>query len=107
MLIQSSIVGIVVAWYVGDVSNIAAGLPTMLLQAGYSRDHEREADAYAAAMLRFNGIPPARLGDMLAKLEAAHLASQNEAEDSPLDYLSSHPVTRERVEALRGDGTIR
>ena len=105
MLIQSSIVGIVVAWYVGDVSNIAAGLPTLLLQAGYSREHEREADEYAAAMFRFNGIPPSRLGDMLAKLEAAHGGGDDEA--GALDYLSSHPVTRERIEALRGAGSGR
>ena len=44
MLIQGSIVGAVVAWYTGDVSSVAAGLPSFLLQARYSRNHEREAD---------------------------------------------------------------
>lgn len=100
MLIQGSIVGIVVAWYVGDVSNVAAGLPTLLLEAGYSRDHEREADEYAAALFRLNGLPPSRLADMLAKLEAAHGGSAEDA-DSAMDYLSSHPASRERIEALR------
>ncbi|TCJ18018.1 M48 family metallopeptidase [Parasulfuritortus cantonensis] len=101
MLIQSSIVGLVVAWYMGDVSSFAAGLPTMLLEAGYSRDHEREADAYAANMLRRNGIPAARLGDMLVRLEAAHRDAVA-SDGSALDYLSSHPASRERIEALRG-----
>lgn len=105
MLVQSSIVAIVVAWYIGDVSNVAAGLPTLLIEAGYSRDHEREADQYATALLRFNGLSPARLADMLAKLESAH----DEGEDaegtggSAFDYLSSHPATRKRIESLRGD----
>lgn len=100
MLIQSSVVGMVAAWYAGDVSSVAAGLPTVLLEAGYSRDFERAADAYGAAMLAANGIPRARLGDMLARLEAAHGAGTGAA--SALDYLSSHPASRERIEALRG-----
>lgn len=104
MLIQSSIVGVVVAWYMGDVSNIAAGLPTMLLEAGYSRDHEREADQYGAALLRHNGLSPDLLAGMLEKLETAHHAARDEQRQDPLDYLSSHPITRERVQALRGEG---
>lgn len=100
MLIQGSIVGIVVAWYVGDVSNVAAGLPTLLLEAGYSREHEREADTYAAALFRLNGLPPSRLADMLAKLEAAHGGAEGDA-GGAMDYLSSHPASRERIQALR------
>jgi len=102
MLIQSSIVGVVVAWYVGDVSNIAAGLPSMLLSAGYSREHEREADEYAAAMLTLNNISPTRLGDILAKLETVHGSDADAKGRNIFDYLSSHPATRERIEALRG-----
>jgi Zn-dependent protease with chaperone function len=117
MLIQGSIVAFVVSWYIGDVSSVAAGLPTLLLQARYSRDHEREADHYGAAMLKANGISPGRLADMLAKLEAAHRdkaqpaekpekADQQESARSAAqrrgisDYLASHPATRERIDAL-------
>lgn len=107
MLIQGSIVGFAVAWYVGDVSSVAAGLPTMLLQARYSRDHEREADAYAAAMLRANGLPAHRLADMLDRMEQAHMSKQDGGEDDQLEelggYLASHPATRERIEALERD----
>lgn len=105
MLIQGSIVGAVVAWYIGDVSSVAAGLPTLMLQMRYSRDHEREADTYAASMLKENGISPVRLADMLMRLEQAH-ASRTEqqekaAEESGLsDYFASHPATRERIQAL-------
>lgn len=104
MLIQGSIVAIAVAWYLGDVSNVAAGLPTLLLQARYSRQHEREADAYAAAMLRRNGIAPRRLADMLRRMAHAHGARQ-EGEGLEWDgriggYLSSHPATPERIRVL-------
>jgi Zn-dependent protease with chaperone function len=88
---------------VGDVSSIAAGLPTLLLQARYSRDHEREADAYAANMLKENGIPPKRLADMLERLEKSHApegAPQTRDEGGSGDYLASHPATRERIKAL-------
>ncbi len=104
MLIQGSIVGFVVAWYLGDVSSVAAGLPAMLLQARYSRDHEREADEYAAAMLEANGISPRRLADMLEKLEQSHARKARGADGEKADvfggYLASHPATRERIRAL-------
>lgn len=109
MLIQGSIIAFVVAWYLGDVSNVAAGFPVLLLQARYSRDHEREADWFAAALLKANGIAPRRLGDMLAKLEAAHRERAGDAakgsaggreRQSVSDYYSSHPATRERIETL-------
>lgn len=104
MLIQGSVVGFVLAWYIGDVSTVAAGLPALLLQARYSREHEREADRYAATVLKANAIPPQRLADMLGRLEASHAecaSDEKAAESSGLDYLASHPATRERIEALK------
>ena len=110
MLIQGSIVAFVVSFYMGDVSSAAAGLPTLLLQARYSRNHEREADQYGAAMLKANGMSPRRLADMLAKLEAAHRApsSKDDGEapaksnepSGPSQYLKSHPATQERIDDL-------
>ncbi len=114
MLIQGSIVAFVVSWYIGDVSSVAAGLPTLVLQAKYSRNHEREADEFGAAMLKANGMSPRRLADMLAKLEASHRAKPGKPKDKQnetdveqssrrggvSDYLASHPATRERIDAL-------
>lgn len=114
MLIQGSIVAFVVSWYIGDVSSVAAGLPTLLLQASYSREHEAESDRYAAAMLRANGISPKRLGDMLQKLELAHRktgdgrhqSARTETEKDARregafnDYFATHPGTSERIRAL-------
>lgn len=112
MLIQGSIVAFVVSWYIGDVSSVAAGLPTLLLQASYSREHEAESDRYAAAMLRANGISPKRLGDMLQKLERAHrktgdgkhepagAETGSRREGALNDYFATHPGTAERIRAL-------
>jgi Zn-dependent protease with chaperone function len=105
MLIQGSIVAFIVAWYVGDVSNVAAGLPILLLQARYSRTHESEADRFAGAMLKANGISPRRLSSMLARMEAARDGAAREerkprGQSGTFDYLSSHPATAERIRQL-------
>ncbi len=92
--LQSSVVGLVVTWYLGDVSSLVAAIPAALLDARYSRDLEREADAYARRMLEFNSLPPTLLARMLDRLEAAHGGR------SKAGYLDSHPATEERVEAL-------
>jgi len=106
MVLQSSVVGLVLTWYMGDVSTLLATVPAVVMQAKYSRDMEREADEYAERTLQLNALSPCLLSTMLAKLEAAHLAAPNGEKDRPvanagkanvvMDYLSSHPATRER-----------
>jgi Zn-dependent protease with chaperone function len=97
-MLQSSIVGLLVAWYIGDVSTIAAAAPTALIEAKYSRDLEREADAYAAALLTANGIDVRHLIALLRRLD-----EKARADGAPegLKYLSSHPATSERLDRLR------
>jgi Zn-dependent protease with chaperone function len=102
LLVESSVVGFLLTWYIGDVSSLAASVPAALLQAKFSREHEAAADAYGARMLDANGLSPALLASMLEKLEASHRRPGATAEKGSVsDYLSSHPATRERIEALR------
>ena len=108
MVLQSSVVGLVLAWYVGDVSGLLATAPAIIAQAKYSRDMEREADEYAEKTLQVNGLSPCLLSSILAKLEAFQLAKANEKgpeadagkHDVAMDYLSSHPATQERISLL-------
>lgn len=112
MLLQSSIVGLVLTWYVGDISTLLAGAPTLLLQAKYSRDMEREADEYAAQVLQRNGMSTCLLADMLSKLEISHQkkvaetaqkrhdTTKRNANNIAADYLASHPGTRERTKMI-------
>lgn len=92
-IIQTSAVGAVTAALFGDVSSLVAGIPTMMLYMKYSRDAEREADDYAVAMLKANGISPMTLASAFEKLE------QKTGRPSP--YLSSHPPADERIERIR------
>lgn len=80
---------------IGSVTDLAAGLPSLLLQSGYSRDMEREADAYALAWLNTACIPAQRFADILGRLDP-------DASDTSL--LDSHPGTRERIEPFLARG---
>lgn len=98
-LIQNSLISILLAVVAGDVSAIAAAASSSLLEASYSRDLEREADAYAIETLRGSRIPLRHLADMLQRLETAAGAAGN---SSALKYLSTHPATDERIRQLSG-----
>lgn len=105
-MLQASVVGLAMAWYVGDVSSILAAAPTALLETRYSRDFERRADDFAARTLALNNISTGRLGEMLAKLEEAYAGKKPGKADGKqpewLDYLSTHPATAERIRNLQG-----
>jgi Zn-dependent protease with chaperone function len=93
---QRSSIVLLVALLFGDAGSLAGfavAIPTFLLESGYSREMESEADAYALRILPEKGIPPAALADVLRRIDPG---------DTPgwLDYLSSHPPTEERVRAL-------
>ncbi|MBI4755640.1 MAG: M48 family metallopeptidase [Betaproteobacteria bacterium] len=99
LVLQGSMVALFMTWYVGDVSTLLAAAPTVLIQARYSRDMEREADAWAARWLRANGLSPLLLSGMLERLEAAHRRAASEGGET--GYLDSHPASGDRIRALR------
>ncbi|HUP90718.1 MAG TPA: M48 family metallopeptidase [Solimonas sp.] len=103
MLVQGTIVGAFAAWWIGDTSTLLAAVPAALAQAHYSRGFETQADQYAVAMLRANGISPARLADLLEKLLSAHHVATGKDGEGWSDYLQSHPAPAERIRALRGE----
>jgi len=98
-LIQNSLISVLLALVAGDVSAIAAAASSSLLEASYSRDLEREADAYAIEILKTNRVPLKYFADMLRRLETAAGAAGS---SSALRYLSTHPATEERIRQLSG-----
>jgi Zn-dependent protease with chaperone function len=102
LLWQSSFIGVGLTWLLGDVSMLAAGASSALLQAKYSRDLEREADAYAADVLDRNDIPRAHFTRILQRLQESAEAKLGR-NPGVFDYLSSHPLTSERIEAIQAD----
>lgn len=95
--IQSSLMGLLAALVVGDISSVSSAvtaLPLILTELGYSRAFEREADAHAVKMLESHGIAPQRLADILQRLDPLHTGGHS--------YLATHPPTPERVRAILG-----
>jgi Zn-dependent protease with chaperone function len=97
-VIQGSALGALSAYLFGDLSTVLAGVPAAMLTLRYSRDHEREADDFAIKVMQRNGLSPAALADVLTRL-----ASQGKEGRAPA-FLSTHPQTRARIEALRSAG---
>jgi Zn-dependent protease with chaperone function len=102
-LFQNSVVGLAVTWFLGDVSVLAAAPPTALLRAKYSRDFERDADAFAVSLLDANHISREHFARMLERLDQLRRgrAPGTGESDSLSAYTASHPVTAERLESVR------
>jgi Zn-dependent protease with chaperone function len=94
-LLQSSVVGAFLTFYIGDISQLLAATPAAIVEAHYSQELEQEADDYAALVLIRNGMSPERLADALGALAKRHPAS------SASSFLSSHPSTDARIRRLR------
>lgn len=92
--IQGTAVSLLMTAWFGDVSSAAVVFSGQLLQAGYSRDAEREADRFAARQLdRCCGSRDGLTGS-LEKL-ARHAGG-----DGP-SWFGSHPDTQARIAAIR------
>lgn len=110
-VLQSSGLGLVILVVTGDVSSISASvsaIPVVLTELGYSRAFEYEADRYAAQALAAQNIPASRLTTLLERLEQANGCTKphEECPDASPDgrwasYLSTHPSTAERQQALQ------
>lgn len=121
-MIEGTVIGAFFAWWLGDFSPLIAAAPVGLLQAQHSREFEIEADLIAATKLAEQGISASHLATMLEKLGSTQGLMQGRKKDdtsgaekegeeneySWLDYLSTHPATATRLQALRelaGDGS--
>lgn len=97
-LLQSSFTLLLATVVTGDLSalsSVAGTIPFLILQNGYARQFETEADTYAAELLDAAGIDRKHFASILGKLEAAR-----PPEGVDYSYLSTHPNTDERIQAL-------
>jgi Zn-dependent protease with chaperone function len=88
------------------ITNLAAALPTILLESSYSRDFEDEADTYAFERLKEVGLSPRSFAEIMSRLEEFQRKSTGgkreggttASSERALDYLSTHPATAKRIE---------
>jgi Zn-dependent protease with chaperone function len=98
MLLQGAGLLALVTTLAGDaaaITSLAVTLPTVLLQSGYSREFEEQADDFAVQRMRQLGLSPRAFADLLAHIERSH-AGGGKAEAQ--DYFSTHPITAARIE---------
>lgn len=98
--LQSSAVVVLVSFFTGDVTgfgSLAVSIPTLLVESGYSRDFEREADTFAVDLLKRKQLPSDSFAAALRKLQSAMPSGDDE--DKVSGYLATHPATAERIEA--------
>lgn len=98
--LQSSAVVVVAGFLFGDLSgtgSLSVSIPVLLLESGFSRTHEREADEFAFALLKRQGRSPADFATVMARLAKHH----GEQDLGAISYLSTHPASAERIEAAK------
>ncbi|SPF45971.1 putative Peptidase M48 Ste24p [Syntrophobacter sp. SbD1] len=98
-VLQNSVVGAATAMVTSDAASLSvavAGLPMLLAQTKYSREFEAAADDYAFRLLRQKGYSPAAFASLMERL-----AKKDKKQMGVFAYISSHPMTKERVAAAR------
>lgn len=89
------LVGIVTGDFAGGI--LLSGAGQWVLDSGYSRVDERAADVYALERLYAAGIDSGGLEGFFVRL----LAAEETEDEELLRFLSTHPLTRERIEDVR------
>ncbi len=98
-LLQNSAVALVVASVTGDIfsiSALSAALPTILIETKFSRQFETESDKFALNLMRQHGIDLNRFADLMEKLH-----NEFGPESEALGFLSTHPLTKDRIAMFR------
>ncbi|HYQ70774.1 MAG TPA: M48 family metallopeptidase [Gammaproteobacteria bacterium] len=97
--LQSSVVAAAAATITGDAATLGvavAGFPSVVAQTEYSRDFETEADDFAFRLLHEHDMSPEVFATVMERIEA-----DCGCEPGVLDFLSTHPVTVERIDRAR------
>jgi hypothetical protein len=98
-VLQNSVIGVATAAVSSDAASLSVAivsLPVVLAQTKYSREFEAEADDYAFNLLKQKGYSPAAFASIMERL-----SKSGEEEIGPSAYVSTHPVTAERVQRAR------
>ncbi|UCD81410.1 MAG: M48 family metallopeptidase [Desulfobacterales bacterium] len=98
-VLQNSAIGVIVATVTSDAASLSAAvtaLPVILAQTKYSRDFETAADEYAFRLLKQKGYSPRAFATLMERIAMEHQEDRN-----PFAWISTHPVTSERVKRAR------
>jgi Zn-dependent protease with chaperone function len=114
LALEASSTALIISLLMGDLSatdDLLITLPTVLSSAAFSRQHEKEADNFALEFMQKAKIDPIHFAHIMAKItqiapvENDHNITKKDNDQEQitskaekiLRYLSSHPVTKERI----------
>jgi len=92
--LTSTLVSLVIGDFGGGFMAVAVG---RMVEAGFSQDQERQADAYAASLLHEQGYSAKAMSMLFEKMRAKLGISEGRFES----WLGSHPQLSERIDTLR------
>ena len=105
--IQGTTLTILTFFITGDLEifDFAVAIPSLLMDLSYSRDFEREADLFSKKQMNSSNIDLIHFVNIMTRLENAlqmkdnsNMASEEkETESSIPAFLSTHPLTEERL----------
>lgn len=101
MLIEGTFITVAVMMMTGDGSgmgDMGVGLGSALVSSAYSRGHESEADLYAFKKMLKVGIDPKSFSNIMGRITQEDLNISEEDDGEILDYFSSHPNTKDRID---------
>ena len=105
LMVRASVVSALVGVVLGDASGFLATVPATLATQSYSRDAEREADAFAAQLLDASGVSPAVMVAFFERIQQEAKKADRSEEGNDSDALpiaiSSHPDHAERIRFFR------
>lgn len=113
MVVEQGVLNIGLGLALGDVSSIVSTGSSLLTGLAYQRNHEREADCFAIALMAYRQLPTRPMADLLLAIardvprEGAHGDARKDEEAKPAQQspvwslLSSHPDTEARASELR------
>lgn len=99
-ILQDSVSAAAAATLTADASTLTlavSGLPVLLAQARYSRQFETEADEYGFALLKQHDLSPEDFATLMERVSA----KRDPQTERSMSFLSTHPVTADRIARAR------
>jgi Zn-dependent protease with chaperone function len=98
-ILQNSAIAVVAAAVTSDAASLSVAvgsMPALLAQTKYSREFEAAADEYAFSLLKKHNYSPALFASIMERLFEKH-----GRQPQMLNFVSTHPVTEERIKSAR------
>ena len=100
MIVEQGVLNVGLGLALGDVSWLLSMGGSMLTGLAYRRSHESEADCFAAALMTRTGGATAPMAELLLRMEGG--GKEQHEGGSWIEFVSSHPLTPQRAQALKG-----